>query len=77
MNRAEFTSKIKRIRAGTGLTQREFAKLLGVHHRTINGAERGENKNTSGPFSTLIYLCEYPEVLRILKQRLKAKEAAQ
>ncbi len=38
--------RIVRVRRSTGLNQAEFAKVVGVKHRTYAGWERGEGKPT-------------------------------
>ncbi len=64
-----FTAKsffIVRIREKSGLSQTEFAKLLGVSVRTLQDWEQGRRK-PSGAAKTLLKVAEHhPEVLREL-----------
>ena len=55
-------------RKNSGLSQTEFAQLLGVSVRTLQGWEQGR-KQPSGAARTLIALAQrHPEVLRELAQ---------
>ena len=57
-------SPIVRARLKAGLTQEQFAKLLGVSRRTLEQWEQGRRK-PSRAAKTLIKVAElYPEVLR-------------
>jgi putative transcriptional regulator len=57
-------SRVVRARLKTGLTQAQFAALLGVSKRTLEQWEQGRRK-PSGAAKTLIKLAElHPEVLR-------------
>jgi putative transcriptional regulator len=60
----EPSSPIVRARLKAGLTQAQFAALLGVSRRTLEQWEQGR-RQPSGAAKTLIKLAErYPEVLR-------------
>lgn len=55
-------------RKNSGLSQSEFAQLLGVSVRTLQGWEQGR-KQPSGAARTLITLAQrHPEILRELAQ---------
>jgi len=57
-------SPIARARLKSGLTQAQFASLLGVSKRTLEQWEQGR-REPSGAAKTLIRVAElYPEVLR-------------
>src|SRR5262249_20798788 len=57
-------SPIARARIKAGLTQAEFASLLGVSQRTLEQWEQGRRK-PSGAAKTLIRVAElHPEILR-------------
>jgi putative transcriptional regulator len=59
-------SQIVRARLGTGLTQEQFAALLGVSRRTLEQWEQGRRK-PSGAAQTLLRVAErHPELLREL-----------
>jgi putative transcriptional regulator len=59
-------SQIVRARLGTGLTQEQFAVLLGVSRRTLEQWEQGRRK-PSGAAQTLLRVAErHPELLREL-----------
>ena len=59
-------SPIARARLQSGLTQAQFASLLGVSKRTLEQWEQGR-REPSGAAKTLIRVAErYPEVLRDL-----------
>ena len=61
---AEPRSLVVRARLKSGLTQAQFAALLGVSKRTLEQWEQGRRK-PSGAAKTLIRLAElHPEVLR-------------
>lgn len=63
---AEPRSSIARARLKSGLTQAQFASLLGVSKRTLEQWEQGR-REPSGAAKTLIRVAElYPEVLRDL-----------
>ncbi len=60
----EVRSPVVRARLKSGLTQAQFAALLGVSKRTLEQWEQGR-REPSGAAKTLIRLAElYPEVLR-------------
>jgi putative transcriptional regulator len=60
----EPASPVLRARLKTGLTQSQFAALLGVSKRTLEQWEQGR-REPSGAAKTLIRLAElHPEVLR-------------
>ena len=62
--RAEPHSSVVRTRLRSGLTQAEFAALLGVSKRTLEQCEQGR-REPSGLAKTLIKVAElHPEVLR-------------
>jgi len=62
----EVRSSIMRARLKAGLTQAEFAALLGVSKRTLEQWEQGR-REPSGAAKTLIKVAElHPEVLRDL-----------
>ena len=62
--RAEPRSPIVRARLKSGLTQAEFARLMGVSKRTLEQWEQGR-RTPSGAAKTLIRVAElHPEVLR-------------
>lgn len=61
---AEPRSSVVRTRLKSGLTQAQFAALLGVSRRTLEQWEQGR-REPSGPAKTLIKVAEmHPEVLR-------------
>ena len=61
---AEPRSPVVRARLKSGLTQAQFAALLGVSKRTLEQWEQGR-REPSGAAKTLIRLAElHPEVLR-------------
>jgi putative transcriptional regulator len=63
---AEIKSPVARARLSSGLTQAQFAALLGVSKRTLEQWEQGR-RNPSGAAKTLIKLAElHPEMLREL-----------
>jgi putative transcriptional regulator len=58
------TSRIVRARLNSGLSQSEFATVLGVSKRTLEQWEQGRRK-PSGAAQTLLKIAErHPEVLR-------------
>jgi putative transcriptional regulator len=62
--KAEPPSPIARARVNAGLTQVQFAALLGVSKRTLEQWEQGR-REPSGAAKTLIKVAElHPEVLR-------------
>ena len=66
--RAKPLSSIARARLNTGLTQQEFAALLGVSKRTLEQWEQDRRK-PSGAAKTLIRVAGlHPEVLREISQ---------
>ena len=61
---AESTSPIVRTRLKSGLTQEQFAHLLGVSKRTLEQWEQGR-RSPSGAAKTLLKVAElHPELLR-------------
>ena len=63
-SKAEPRSPIVRARLKSGLTQAQFATLLGVSRRTLEQWEQGR-REPSGAAKTLIRVAErHPEVLR-------------
>ena len=59
-------SAITRARLRAGLTQAQFAQLLGVSKRTLEQWEQGR-RQPSGAAKTLVWVAElHPEVLREL-----------
>lgn len=60
----EPASPIARARLNSGLTQEQFAKLLGVSKRTLEQWEQGR-RTPSGAAKTLLKVAElHPEMLR-------------
>ena len=60
----ELRSRILRARVRSGLTQAQFAALLGVSKRTLEQWEQGR-REPSGAAKTLIRVAElHPEILR-------------
>ena len=53
-------------RASAGLSQQEFAILLGVSHRTLQDWEQGRREPTGAAKTLLRVAVAYPEVLRAL-----------
>ncbi len=65
-SRVEPQSAITRARLRAGLTQAQFAQLLGVSKRTLEQWEQGR-RQPSGAAKTLVRVAElHPEVLREL-----------
>ena len=65
-SRMEPQSAIARARLKAGLTQAQFAELLGVSKRTLEQWEQGR-RQPSGAAKTLVRVAElHPEVLREL-----------
>jgi putative transcriptional regulator len=65
-SRVEPRSAIARARLKAGLTQAQFAALLGVSRRTLEQWEQGR-RQPSGAAKTLVRVAElHPEVLREL-----------
>ena len=65
-SRVEPPSAIARARLRAGLTQAQFAQLLGVSKRTLEQWEQGR-RQPSGAAKTLVRVAElHPEVLREL-----------
>lgn len=63
-NKAEPKSRVIRARLKSGLSQSEFAAVLGVSKRTLEQWEQGRRK-PSGAARTLLKIAErHPEVLR-------------
>jgi putative transcriptional regulator len=61
-------SPVMATRKNSGLSQTQFAKLLGVSVRTLQGWEQG-SKQPSGAARTLILVAQrYPDILRALTQ---------
>ena len=62
--KVEPRSPVTRARLKSGLTQAQFAKLLGVSRRTLEQWEQGR-REPSGAAKTLVKVAEpYPEALR-------------
>jgi putative transcriptional regulator len=62
--RVEPKSPVVRVRLKAGLTQAEFAELLGVSRRTLEQWEQGR-REPSGPAKALLRIAEaHPKVLR-------------
>ncbi len=60
----EPTSDVVRVRLKSGLTQAQFASVLGVSKRTLEQWEQGR-REPSGAAKTLLKIAErHPEVLR-------------
>lgn len=55
---------VVRARANSGLTQAEFAQLLGVSARTLQDWEQGRRKPSGAAQSLLLIAEKKPEVLR-------------
>lgn len=51
--------KIKELREGKGLSQKQLAETIGVNHRTISHYENGRSEPT---LETVEKLCKYFEV---------------
>jgi putative transcriptional regulator len=61
-------SPAAKARVSMGLSQQEFAKLLGVSARTLQDWEQGR-REPSGAAKTLLRVAvEHPEVLRALRR---------
>lgn len=58
--------EIVEARARTGLSQQQFAAMLGVSPRTLKGWEQGRRKPTGAARSLLTIARRRPEVLREL-----------
>ena len=58
--------EIVEARARTGLSQQQFAAILGVSPRTLEGWEQGRRKPTGAARSLLTIARRRPEVLREL-----------
>lgn len=56
--------EIVEARARTGLSQQQFAAILGVSRRTLEGWEQGRRKPTGAARSLLTIARHRPEVLR-------------
>jgi putative transcriptional regulator len=56
--------EIVEARARTGLSQQQFAAVLGVSPRTLEGWEQGRRKPTGAARSLLTIARQRPEVLR-------------
>lgn len=54
-------------RAGTGLSQQEFAALLGVSVRTLQDWEQGRREPTGAARTLLKLAAKHPKVLRELE----------
>jgi putative transcriptional regulator len=62
--KVEHQSRVVRARLNSGLSQSEFAAVLGVSKRTLEQWEQGRRK-PSGAAQTLLKIAErHPEVLR-------------
>lgn len=61
--KSEIRSDVARVRLSTGLSQSEFASVLGVSKRTLEQWEQGR-REPSGAARTLIRIAErHPEIL--------------
>jgi len=59
-------SPVAEARVRTGLSQREFADLLGVSHRTLQDWEQGRREPTGAARTLIQVAVRHPEVLREL-----------
>lgn len=57
--------EIKAIRDGLGLSQAEFAELLGVSKRTLQEWEQGRCKPTGAALKLLMVARRHPEALHV------------
>lgn len=63
----QYAKKMKKVRHKAGFSQSGFDKLLGLPFNTTNGVENAKHNSISAPFSTLLDLCEHPEVIHRLR----------
>ncbi|MFY9260546.1 MAG: helix-turn-helix domain-containing protein [Gallionella sp.] len=56
--------EVVNVRHNAGLSQREFARLLGVSVRTLQGWEQGRIKPSGAARTLIVVASKYPEVLR-------------
>jgi putative transcriptional regulator len=61
-------SSAAQARASVGLSQREFASLLGVSARTLQDWEQGRREPTGAAKTPLEVAVSHPEVLRELRR---------
>jgi putative transcriptional regulator len=61
-------SPAAKARVSMGLSQQEFAKLLGVSARTLQDWEQGRREPTGAAKTLLRVAVEHPEVLRALRR---------
>ncbi len=61
-------SSAAQARASVGLSQREFASLLGVSARTLQDWEQGRREPTGAAKTLLEVAVSHPEVLRELRR---------
>lgn len=62
----KYAKKMKKVRHKAGFSQSGFDKLLGLPFNTTNGVENAKHNDIAAPFKTLLDLCEFPVVIRIL-----------
>ncbi len=68
------SDEIKKIRQKYGLSQREFARILGVGEKSFTKYELGLVGQSRGMDNLLRIIDEIPESLTLLKRRMVAKE---
>jgi len=64
-------SPVAAVRAHVGVSQREFAAILGVSPRTLQECEQGRREPTGAARTLLLIAVRHPEVLRDLPSSLK------